>query len=357
MDSTRYTATIRQGGFISEPTELFARGAVWKYRDDLTNSSSYPVDDLENPWTARGFDDGTWDSGPAILGYPIIDAGPIATMLSYGPDANDKYRTALFRRSFDVADVSRVESLTFDMLIDDGAAFWINGVEVIRHNLPGARGDGTLRMDTLAPDAGLEGGYISRTVDMLQFPGVLLNGANSLAVEVHQFTADSSDLGFDLRLTAILTPQLGPTGVLANDRDVEGDAMTAELVAGPYHGTLDFHPDGTFLYTPAGGFSGVDQFTYRASDGAADSNLTLVTINVGGVNLAPSAADDRYIVWGGRPLVVLPIVGVLANDFDVNGDAMSATVVYHPFSGVVALSADGSFSYTPEDGFTGRDSF
>jgi hypothetical protein len=145
-------------------------------------------------------------------------------------------------------------------------------------------------------------------------------------------------------------------GVLGNDTDAD-DIMSATLVAGPYHGTLDLNADGTFRYAPAAGFAGVDQFTYRANDGVADSGLTLVTLNVGEVTFPPTAAEDRYVIWGGRPLASSVLSGVLANDSDVNADSLSASIVEHPLSGVVSLAADGSFVYTPEDGFTGVDYF
>src|SRR4029079_772106 len=61
-------------------------------------------------------------------------------------------------------------------------------------------------------------------------------------------------------------------GVLGNDHDPQGDALQAQLVSNVSHGALDLHADGTFTYQPAAGFSGVDAFSYRVSDGALLSN-------------------------------------------------------------------------------------
>src|SRR5690606_5667405 len=144
--------------------------------------------------------------------------------------------------------------------------------------------------------------------------------------ELHQTTAESSDIGFLMAMVAHLRPPATTTGVLADDRDADLDALAATLVAGPYHGTLDFASDGNFAYVPDAGFTGVDQFTYRVRDGQLDSNLALVTINVGGVNEPPSAIDDRYVTWGGQPLSVPAAVGVLGNDFDPNADTLTVTV-------------------------------
>ena len=58
-------------------------------------------------------------------------------------------------------------------------------------------------------------------------------------------------------------------GVLANDADPDTPStLTAALVTAPAHGTLTFASTGSFTYTPAANFNGVDSFTYRASDGA-----------------------------------------------------------------------------------------
>jgi VCBS repeat-containing protein len=69
-------------------------------------------------------------------------------------------------------------------------------------------------------------------------------------------------------------------GVLANDSDIEGDELTAILVANPLHGSLLLNVDGSFIYTPEAGYSGVDQFTYRTSDGSALSGVTTVNITI-----------------------------------------------------------------------------
>jgi hypothetical protein len=73
---------------------------------------------------------------------------------------------------------------------------------------------------------------------------------------------------------------LAAPGVLANDADADGDALTAVLVTGPSHGTLVLNANGSFTYTPNSGFNGADGFTYRANDGTDSSGLSTVTITV-----------------------------------------------------------------------------
>ena len=78
-------------------------------------------------------------------------------------------------------------------------------------------------------------------------------------------------------------------GVLANDTDANGDALTAQVIGGPPpNGDLTFNANGSFSYTPDPDFNGTDQFSYRANDGSANSATTTVTITVSPVNDAPA---------------------------------------------------------------------
>jgi N-acetylneuraminic acid mutarotase len=74
-------------------------------------------------------------------------------------------------------------------------------------------------------------------------------------------------------------------------------------------------------------------------------------------NIAPFAAPDAYTVAAGAVLVVGPGSGLLANDTDTNGDALTAVLGLPPQHGTLQLNANGSFRYAPAPGFTGRDAF
>ena len=73
---------------------------------------------------------------------------------------------------------------------------------------------------------------------------------------------------------------VGAPGVLGNDRDPDGDPITAALQRAPANGTVDLRADGSFAYTPRAGFFGVDSFDYRASDGTGNGNVATVSITV-----------------------------------------------------------------------------
>jgi VCBS repeat-containing protein len=145
------------------------------------------------------------------------------------------------------------------------------------------------------------------------------------------------------------------SGVLSNDSDDDGDALTAVLISPPDHGQVVLNSDGGFTYVPDANFNGTDSFGYAASDGL-DSSTAAVTIMVHAVNDAPTAVDDSYSLDQDTSLTVTA-PGVLANDADVDGDAITAVLNAAPSHGNLTLNPDGSFTYTPFPGFYGQDSF
>ncbi len=143
-------------------------------------------------------------------------------------------------------------------------------------------------------------------------------------------------------------------GVLANDSDPDGDALTVVLVSGVSNGTLSLSSSGSFTYTATAGFSGTDSFVYRVTDGGTQSANTTVTLAVYPSNV--SAYPESYSIGHGKTLSVAS-PGVLANDWDFEHQALSAVLVTGPAHGSLTLNANGSFAYTPTNGFVGADSF
>jgi len=145
-------------------------------------------------------------------------------------------------------------------------------------------------------------------------------------------------------------------GVLANDTDPSGSPLTVTLVSGPTHGALTLNADGSFAYTPVADFSGVDSFTYSATDGSRTFAPVTVTLTVGSANDAPTSTADAYTTAKGTALVVAA-PGPLGNDTDIDGDALSAVLVGEPAHGTLSLRPSGAFSYTPAASYSGGDSF
>ncbi len=83
------------------------------------------------------------------------------------------------------------------------------------------------------------------------------------------------------------TLNVNAPGVLSNDGDIDGDSLGAMGMTSPAHGVVTLAADGGFSYTPATGFTGVDAFSYRATDGTAFSATRVVTLNVTGIPTQP----------------------------------------------------------------------
>ena len=150
--------------------------------------------------------------------------------------------------------------------------------------------------------------------------------------------------------------KVAPPGVLANDLDPDGDTLTAILESGPSNGSLTLISNGSFDYTPKSNFNGTDSFTYRSNGGGANSQVATVFITVQSVNDAPVAGDGTYSTDQNTLLTVLA-PGVLGNAFDVDGDTLSASLDGDVGNGTLALQPDGSFTYSPDIGFFGTDSY
>ena len=153
--------------------------------------------------------------------------------------------------------------------------------------------------------------------------------------------------------TALTVPA---PGLLANDSDADGDALSAVLVDGVPHGVLEMSASGAFIYTPSLNFTGLVTFTYRVTDGTAQSAPATVSITVTPVNDAPVAVADEFTTLEDT-LLTIPVAGILTNDFDVDGDALSAVLVSEVANGTLVLETNGAFTYLPNANFHGEDSF
>ena len=163
-------------------------GSSWKYLDNGSNQGT--------AWRAAAFNDAGWASGNAKLGYGIPDA---TTTVSFGPDANNKYVTTYFRKTISIPDISPYTSFRISVKRDDGVIIYVNGTAVVQSNLSTTN----LTYTTFAPSLG-DNGVTAQvyTINTSAFG----NGSNTIAAEVHQANATSSDIAFDMQLEGLTTP-------------------------------------------------------------------------------------------------------------------------------------------------------
>jgi len=186
---------------LSTNLNLVTQGAEWRYFD----AGSAPV----GLWQNIDFNDASWKLGSAQFGY---GEGDEKTVLSYGPNAQNKYITSYYRHSFQVTDPAQIKELKLKLLRDDGAVIFLNGNEISRSNMPA----GSVSYSTLASSAvsgSDESTFFEFTIDKTY----LTAGVNELAVEIHQSGAASSDVSFDLSLDAVLNQQASNANVIGTN--------------------------------------------------------------------------------------------------------------------------------------------
>jgi hypothetical protein len=338
--SSPINVTINSGN-APVTNSLIALGSSWKYLDNGTDQGT--------AWSAPGFNDSTWASGPAQLGYGDADE---ATVISFGPDPNNKYVTSYFRRSFTVTDPARIQSLLLNVLRDDGAITYINGVEVFRQTMP----PGPVTYLTYATTAS-EYGF-----EATNFPAsVLVAGNNVIACEVHQGNANSSDVSFELELLAVMSAETNSRPVVSLTAPTDGLTMAAPAnltltaAASDPDGTVTnvafFANGGKLADDTAAPFSfswnSVPAGTYLLTAVATDnvglvSTSAVVTVTVS-TNTAPPIVLSKTPAPGNVTSLTQisvtfskPVLGVNATDLLINGV---------PASTVTGSGTDFTFSF------------
>ncbi len=190
---------------------LIPRGAAqWRYLDSVSAESD--TSSIQG-WYEPEFDDSTWPTGQAILGYGDAD---VRTELSYGNHPQRKNAAVLFRRRFQISNRRGLRLLGGRICCDDGAIVWINGREVYRRNMPlGEPRVIAHAAEAIGPDLASERQYHPFAVT----PDQVQDGDNLVAISVHQANPTSSDLAMDLELTALESDE----EVTAFRQHLEGD--------------------------------------------------------------------------------------------------------------------------------------
>ena len=197
-------------------------------------------------------------------------------------------------------------------------------------------------------------------------PDTGFTGSDSFSFKVNDGTVNSADAIVSVEVgtasnttpTAISTSinvsqNTAFTGTLSGS-DVDGDPLTfaAGSVAAT-NGSVIINPDGSFIYNPFPGFTGSDAFSFKVNDGTTDSAEAFVFVNVGVAGNSPPVATPKSITVAPDTVFNGTLSGTDL-DFDPLTFLAGST---SPIHGTVVINSNGTFTYTPDAGFTGSDSF
>jgi VCBS repeat-containing protein len=336
LDGLGGTNTAVYSGTHLQYSQVQNANGTWTITD-LRAGSPDGIDTLANIQFLQ-FSDGVYAPTSTI---PVANRAPAAVVDAYATGAG--VALAVAAASGVLANDSDPDGNTMSAALVTGPA----------HGTLSLAADGSF---TYTPTTGWSGAdsftYQASDGSLTSAPTTVSLTVNPPANRAPVAQADAYATGAGVALTVAAA-----SGVLANDSDPDGNAISAALVTGPAHGTLSLAANGSFTYTPTAGWSGADSFTYRASDGSLTSSATTVNLTVSPVNRAPVAQVDAYSTTAAVALAVATTSGVLANDSDPDGNALSAALVTGPAHGTLSLAANGSFVYTPTPGWVGADSF
>lgn len=139
--------------------------------------------------------------------------------------------------------------------------------------------------------------------------------------------------------------------VADNDSDIEDLNLSFTLLNDTEFGTMAFNQDGTYSFSPNADFNGIIDFNYQVCDQDDACVEATLTIDVIAVNDAPVSLDDEFLITYSEVLDA----DVSFNDFDVDSDILSFELLDTPVNGVIDFNEDGTFMYTPNDGFLGTE--
>lgn len=208
---------------------------------------------------------------------------------------------------------------------------------------------------------GAKGGVTISGTSVIYTPNANANGTDSFTYTVSDGTGsatgtvtvtitpvnDAPDAVNDVAATSEDTA--ATFAIVANDLDVDGEAVTVIAVTQGSLGAVTLNANGSVTYIPAPNANGADAFTYTVRDGAGLTDTATVTVAVAAVNDAPVAVADAATTREGAPVTI----SVLANDSDIEGNTLSVTSV----SGSAVIHPDGTVTYTPAANFNGTASF
>jgi hypothetical protein len=266
---------ICTGKTIPVTVPLVAEGSTWKYEASGT--------DLKTAWLSPSYNDGSWLSGPAKLGYG--DGGE-KTLIASSPVRSCYY----FRHAFTVIDPANYSNLGLRIIKDDGAVVYLNGNEVARLNMP----TGTITYGMWASSAS------EYSWEALMIGNYLVPGRNVLAVEVHQGNSTSSDLALDLELTAeySVIDQTAPViAAVAASQVTANSAVIAWTTDEPADSWVEYQPAGGSVIT-VGSAELVREHSVLLSNLAGNTLYNFVVISEDGSGNESRSASASFTTSG-----------------------------------------------------------
>ncbi len=206
-------------------------------------------------------------------------------------------------------------------------------------------------------------GTLSGTAPSLIYtPSANFNGADAFSFVASDGASDSNIAQIALQVLAIndapiahaqqlSTDEDTPLNIVLSASDIETPVanLNLRIVAAPEHGTLS----GTapnLIYTPDVNFNGADRFTFTANDGALDSNLATIELQVLAVNDAPVAIRQQLTADNATPL------RITLGATDVDNDTLSFDIIANPQNGTLSGNIP-NLIYSAKAGFLGKDAF
>ena len=216
------------------------------------------------------------------------------------------------------------------------------------------------------------------TTEITYTPNANFNGSDSFTYEVSDGNGGTATGTVNVTITAVNDDPVATNDsltiaedaaatdldVIANDTDADtGDTLSINVVNGvavisnPSNGTAALKTGSTteITYTPNANFNGTDSFTYEVSDGNGGTATGTVNVTITAVNDDPVAVDDSVTTNEGTAVDI----DVIANDTDVDGDALSVTAVSNEVNGIATIKSGSTteVTFTPTASFTGTASF
>lgn len=277
-------------------TSLIQFNHTWKYDRSGT--------DLGTAWRTNTYNDSTWQSGSGLLGledvtginaYSVTAPGGFGTL--FPSPLSQTVTTYYFRATFNFSGSTNIPgfSLYATNLVDDGCAIYLNG-----RFAGGVRNTATYNATTLFSGPTTEG-----QLDVITLTNFLRTGANTIAVEVHQSSATSSDIVMGMHLVAV-TPQ--------------ALAITTQ----PQSQTISVGETATFTVGVSGG-----PVTYRWQKDGVNLSATGNTLTI--ANAQPSAAGDYRVIVTNSVSVVTSSVARLTVAQDTTGPELVSAIIDNGF--------------------------